>query len=66
MITGYMNLGRVDKGMELFRQANVQGISICNAGLVHNGRPSDVIGLLYEMVCYSMLPNSATLSNIIS
>jgi hypothetical protein len=27
--------------------------------------PTDVIGLLHEMVCYSMLPNSATVSIII-
>jgi pentatricopeptide repeat protein len=68
MITGYMNHGNVDEGMELFRQADAQGISIWNAmtaGLVQNGRQSDVLGLLHEMIDSGMLPNSATLSIII-
>ncbi|KAG2541608.1 pentatricopeptide repeat-containing protein At2g37310 [Panicum virgatum] len=68
MITGYMNHGHVDKGMQLFRRADVQGISIWNAviaGLVQNGRQSDVLGLLHEMIGSGMLPNSATLSIII-
>ncbi|TVU47474.1 hypothetical protein EJB05_07077, partial [Eragrostis curvula] len=68
MITGYMSHGYIDKGMELFRNANVQGISIWNtaiAGLIQNGRQSDVLGLLHEMVGSSILPNSATLSIII-
>ncbi|PUZ41598.1 hypothetical protein GQ55_9G517400 [Panicum hallii var. hallii] len=68
MITGYMNHGHVDKGMQLFRRADVQGISIWNAvtaGLVQNGRQSDVLGLLHEMIGSNMLPNSATLSIII-
>ncbi|KAF0903951.1 hypothetical protein E2562_030085 [Oryza meyeriana var. granulata] len=65
MITGYMNNGHVDKGMELFRQANARGISMWNsviAGLVQNGRQSDVLGLLQEMITSKILPNSATLS----
>ncbi|CAN6289813.1 unnamed protein product [Urochloa humidicola] len=68
MITGYMNHGHVEKGMELFRRADAQGISIWNAvtaGLVQNGRKSDVLGLLHEMIGSGMLPNSATLSIII-
>ncbi|OEL32807.1 Pentatricopeptide repeat-containing protein [Dichanthelium oligosanthes] len=68
MITGYMNHGHVDKGMELFRRADAQGISIWNAvtaGLVQNGRQSDVLGLMHEMIGSGMLPNSATLSIII-
>ncbi|KAL6645777.1 hypothetical protein ACP70R_017385 [Stipagrostis hirtigluma subsp. patula] len=68
MITGYMNYGHVNKGMELFRRADAQGISIWNAviaGLVQNGRQSDVLGLLHEMISSSILPNSATLSIIL-
>ncbi|KAG2552768.1 hypothetical protein PVAP13_9KG482900 [Panicum virgatum] len=68
MITGYMNHGQVEKGMQLFRQADVQGISIWNAvtaGLVQNGCLSDVLGLLHEMIDSGMLPNSTTLSIII-
>jgi pentatricopeptide repeat protein len=68
MITGYMSHGHVEKGMGVFRQANVQGISIWNAaiaGLVQNDRLSNVIRLLHEMIGYSILPNSATLSIII-
>ncbi|CAN6307035.1 unnamed protein product [Urochloa humidicola] len=68
MITGYMNHGHVERGMELFRRADAQGISIWNAvtaGLVQNGRQSDVLGLLHEMIGSGMLPNSATLSIII-
>ncbi|KAF8683755.1 hypothetical protein HU200_044688 [Digitaria exilis] len=68
MITGYMNHGHVDKGMELFRRADAQGISIWNAvtaGLLQNGRQSDVLGVLHEMIGSGMLPNSATLSIII-
>ena len=68
MITGYMNHGHVDKGMQLFRRADVQGISIWNAviaGLVQNGCLSDVLGLLHEMIDSGMLPNSTTLSIII-
>ncbi|KAG8063824.1 hypothetical protein GUJ93_ZPchr0003g17878 [Zizania palustris] len=67
MITGYMNNGHVDAGMELFRQANTRGISMWNsviAGLVQNGRQSDVLGLLQEMISSEVLPNSATLSII--
>ncbi|RLN41863.1 uncharacterized protein C2845_PM01G11480 [Panicum miliaceum] len=54
--------------MQLFRRADVQGISIWNAvtaGLVQNGRQSDVLGLLHEMIGSGMVPNSATLSIII-
>ncbi|XP_062210829.1 pentatricopeptide repeat-containing protein At2g37310 isoform X2 [Phragmites australis] len=68
MITGYMNHGHVDEGMELFRRADAQGISIWNAviaGLIQNGRQSYVLGLLHEMIGSSILPNSATLSIII-
>ncbi|CAL4938856.1 unnamed protein product [Urochloa decumbens] len=68
MITGYMNHGHVEQGMELFRRADAHGISIWNAvtaGLVQNGCQSDVLGLLHEMIDSGMLPNSATLSIII-
>ncbi|XP_040377838.1 pentatricopeptide repeat-containing protein At2g37310 [Oryza brachyantha] len=67
MITGYMNSGHVEEGMELFRQANARAISVWNsvmAGLIQNGRQSDVLGLLQEMITSKVLPNSATLSII--
>uniref|UniRef100_A0A0D9VSP3 Uncharacterized protein n=1 Tax=Leersia perrieri TaxID=77586 RepID=A0A0D9VSP3_9ORYZ len=68
MITGYMNNGHVDEAMELFRQANAPGISVWNsviAGLVQNGRQTDVHWLLQEMIETKVLPNSATLSIIV-
>uniref|UniRef100_A0A0E0KC70 CDP-diacylglycerol--glycerol-3-phosphate 3-phosphatidyltransferase n=1 Tax=Oryza punctata TaxID=4537 RepID=A0A0E0KC70_ORYPU len=68
MITGYMNNGHVEEGMQLFRQASARGISMWNsviAGLVQNGRQSDVLVLLQEMIASKVLPNSATLSIVV-